>query len=246
MTHRSGARSALSGALAVALVATATASIASATPDDESSGALQAPVATTQQQAGADGGGDGTVHTLTLVTGDVVTVTELADGSHTVDVETPAGRGYQTLTVGDELHVLPDSARDLVAAGVLDADLFNVTALIEQGVGAEGAQATPIIVQFDEEAEPTSVASRLGTPTAALESINAVALRAEPDGAQRLWSSLTTDDGQLAPGISAVHLDGLVEASLADSVPQIGAPRRGTGGSTGRAPPSRCSTPGST
>src|SRR5699024_4128636 len=31
-------------------------------------------------------------------------------------------------------------------------------------------------------------------------------------------------DGTLATGIKAVHLDGLVEASLSDSVPQIGAP----------------------
>ncbi|USQ80673.1 S8 family serine peptidase [Ornithinimicrobium faecis] len=232
MTHRPRARTALSGVVAAALVATAAAGVASAAPDhdDPSATAESSPAGTSSLRNGPGAPttdqANGTVHRLTLITGDVVTVTEHADGTTTADVKQPAGSagGFQMLTVDGQLQVLPDAARALVAAGSLDADLFNVTALIEQGIGADGPGTTPVIVQFRDGASPASVGQSLGTPTAQLESLNAVALQAEPDAAQELWQSLTAGEGQLAPGISAVHLDGQVEASLADSVPQIGTP----------------------
>ncbi|WP_256838141.1 S8 family serine peptidase [Ornithinimicrobium faecis] len=243
MTHRPRARTALSGVVAAALVATAAAGAASAAPDHESSGGsaetLTAQATAAQATAGqaiaalptgpdsaASPAANGTVHRLTLITGDVVTVTQPAGGTPTVDVEAAAGStgGYQTLTMDGQLHVLPDAARELVAAGSLDADLFNITALIKSGIGTDGNDTTPVIVAFREGASTASVTSTLGTPTAQLESLNAVALQAEPDAAQELWQSLTNGKGTLAPGIETVYLDGLVEASLADSVPQIGAP----------------------
>lgn len=167
------------------------------------------------------------MHRLTLITGDAVTVTELADGTQTADVETAEGAtgGYQTWTVDGQLHVVPDAARSFLAAGTLDQDLFNVSALIEQGIGSDGRETAPIIVQYAEGASTNSVQSTLASRTATLESINAVALQTEPEAAEDVWQSLTggRTDGSLARGITTVHLDGLVEANLADSIPQIGA-----------------------
>ena len=42
-------------------------------------------------------------------------------------------RHAQTLTVGDDLYVIPDAAQPYLAADRLDRQLFNVTGLIEQG-----------------------------------------------------------------------------------------------------------------
>ncbi|WP_109471704.1 S8 family serine peptidase [Ornithinimicrobium cavernae] len=226
MTHRPRARTALSGVVTAALLATATAGASWAAPDD---GQLP-PSDTALQPVRPSGGlpGSDTVHRLTLITGDVVTVTDLGDGTSTVDVETAdgTGGGFQTMTVDGQLHVVPDAARSFLAAGSLDEDLFNVSRLIEQGIGEDGSGTTPVIVQFREGASAASARTSLGTPTAQLESLNAVALQAQPDAANELWRSLTAGrtDGRLAAGIRAVHLDGLVEVSLADSVPQIGAP----------------------
>lgn len=235
MTHRPRARTVVSGVAAVALVATGAAGVASAAPDQGAVAPATTEHTTTTTAQPSRQAGDGTVHRLKLVTGDVVTVTELADGTQTVDVQPPDGAagGFQTLTVDGQLHVIPDAARPFLAAGTLDNDLFNVSALLDQGVGAEGAA---LIVQFAEGASSASLQSSVGTTTARLESINAVAVSPDVEDAGELWQSLTggRTDGTLARGVTAVHLDGLVEASLADSVPQVGAPEawdRGIDGS---------------
>ncbi|NLG23270.1 MAG: S8 family serine peptidase, partial [Actinomycetales bacterium] len=232
MTHRSRARTVVSGVAAVALVATAAAGAATAAPDQDASATAEA--SSTSSSRPSPESSNGTVHRLTLITGDVVTVTELADGTRTVDVESSGG--YQTLTVGEDLHVVPDAARPFLAAETLDRDLFNVSALIEQGIGADGRDTAPLIVQFEKGASTASLQSSLGTTTATLESLNAVALQTDAADAQDTWGSLTGNrtDGTLARGVTKVYLDGLVEASLADSVPQVGAPEawdRGIDGS---------------
>src|SRR5690349_11325904 len=50
----------------------------------------------------------GSPHTVTLITGDRVTVTDLADGTQTVQID-PAveGAGIRTFRTGDELRVIP-------------------------------------------------------------------------------------------------------------------------------------------
>ncbi|QDO87601.1 S8 family serine peptidase [Ornithinimicrobium ciconiae] len=223
MTHRPRARTVVSGVAAAALVATAAAGVASAAPDHEAA-ATAATSATSSPQRSLQAG-NGETQRLTLITGDIVTVTERADGTQVADVASPDGTagGFQALTVKGQLHVIPDAARPFLAAGTLDHELFNVSALLDQGVGEAGA---PLIVEFADGASSASLQSLVGETTARLESINAVALSPEASTGDSLWQSLTGDrsDGTLARGIERIHLDGLVEASLADSVPQVGAP----------------------
>ncbi len=191
-------------------------------------------------------------HRVTLITGDRVTVTDLAGGTHAVSVETAVpGAGYQTVTADGELSVIPASAERFLAAGVVDPDLFNVTRLIEYGYDDASVDATPVIVELDEgpapfSAEPPVPGLAVGTP---LESIGAAAATAGHADAASTWAALTgmdaaadagprafsadPGDATLGGGIAAIHLDGKVQATLDSSVPWVGAPEAWAEGYTG-------------
>ncbi|MGW4929724.1 S8 family peptidase [Agromyces sp. NPDC004153] len=191
-------------------------------------------------------------HRVTLITGDRVTVTDLADGTHAVSVETAVpGAGYQTVTAHGELSIIPAAAERFLAAGVVDPDLFNVTRLIEYGYDDASVDATPVIVELDQgpapfSAEPPVPGLAVGTP---LESIGAAAATAGHADAASTWAALTGtdaaadagprsfgadfDDASLGGGIAAIHLDGKVRATLDSSVPWVGAPEAWAEGYTG-------------
>src|SRR5215213_6251944 len=66
-------------------------------------------------------------HRVTLVTGDVVTVTTLADGHQTADVRRPvdAVGGVRMQERDGDLYVVPDEAVGLLGADRLDPRLFD-------------------------------------------------------------------------------------------------------------------------
>lgn len=173
-------------------------------------------------------------HVITLITGDVVTVTELADGQSVVNVEpAAAGGGARILTVDKETYVIPDQAMPYLASGFLDQDLFNVTALIKDGYDDASQKTLPVIVQYSKAKSRSGV---LPTPkgskkTHVLESINGLALSTDKKDTKEFWQDIThkqqtakTSKAVLAPGIEKIWLDGRVEATLEQSVPQVGAP----------------------
>lgn len=232
------------GGLAIGIAGVGAALPAAAVPDRGNGDAPpSAPVL-----AGAPTG----EHRVTLITGDRVTVTDLAGGTHAVSVETAVpGAGYQTVTADGELSVIPASAERFLAAGVVDPDLFNVTRLIEYGYDDAAVDATPIIVELDGgpapfSAEPPVPGLAVGTP---LESIGAAAATAGHADAASTWAALTGTDAAahaaprgfsadptdvtLGGGIAAIHLDGKVQATLDSSVPWIGAPEAWAEGYTG-------------
>ncbi|HET8779524.1 MAG TPA: S8 family serine peptidase, partial [Agromyces sp.] len=188
-------------------------------------------------------------HTVTLITGDRVTVTDFADGTHAVAVE-PAdpGAGIQTLEANGDLHVVPGSALPFLAAGVVDRDLFNVSQLIEFGYDDASVDATPVILELDEGATTFGRSApvpgvAIGAP---LESIGGAAATADHASAEATWNALTdaaasgartfsADPGEVAlgGGIEAIHLDGKVQATLNSSTPWIGAPEAWAAGYTG-------------
>ena len=232
------------GGLAIGIAGVGAALPAAAAPDRGNGGAPpSAPVI-----AGTPTG----EHRVTLLTGDRVTVTDLADGTHAVSVETAVpGAGYQTVTADGELSVIPTAAERYLATGVVDPDLFNVTRLIEYGYDDASVDATPIIVELDEgpapfSAEPPVPGLSVGTP---LESIGAAAATAGHADAASTWAALTGTDAaadagphafdvdpsdvSLGGGIAAIHLDGKVQATLDSSVPWIGATDAWADGYTG-------------
>ena len=244
--RRRSIAAAISG-LAIGIAGVGAAAIpATAAPDAGSSAsAPTAPVV-----AGAPTGD----HAVTLITGDRVRVTDLADGTHAVEVETAVpGAGYQAVTVGDELSIIPSAAEPYLAAGVVDPDLFNVTRLFEFGYDDASVDATPVIIELEQgpapfSAEPPVPGLAVGTP---LESIDGAAASADHAEAASTWAALTGTDAAapgprafdadpadpadvaLGGGIAAIHLDGKVQATLDSSVPWIGAPEAWAEGFTG-------------
>ncbi|MDY0909362.1 S8 family serine peptidase [Microbacterium sp. CFBP9034] len=187
----------------------------------------------------------GSSHSVTLITGDRVTITDLSDGTHTVDIDTAIeGAGVRTYEAAGEFHVIPDVALPYLASGVLDQDLFNVTKLIEFGYDDASVDATPVIVETDGAAARTYAAPVPGLEVQAeLASIGGAAATLGHADAESSWGALTGADAAsarsfstgatLAGGIAAIHLDGKVKATLDSSVPFIDAPAAWAQGHTG-------------
>jgi subtilisin family serine protease len=192
-------------------------------------------------RAGADPAGT-TAHTqadaaptrarVTLITGDRVTVSTLADGHRVVSVKPAAGNDQpiRTTTIGDHVFVLPQSAMPYLATDQLDRQLFDVTSLIDQGYDDASRPTLPLIVQYG--AQVTSLRSARAPAgarrTAVLPSIRGAAMVAPRASKETFWSSVTAgtpERPRLADGISKVWLDGQVHADLAESTAQVGAPQ---------------------
>ncbi|GLZ76402.1 peptidase [Actinorhabdospora filicis] len=158
---------------------------------------------------------------VTLITGDVVTVHALGDGTSSLAVERPEGAtgAVYTQTYGGSTYVIPAEAQPLIAAATVDRDLFNIDRLIEYGY-TDGD--IPVIVQYG--SAPRTLSALAGTEGGrALPSINAVATTVDGDAPGALWDAIAAPKARgLAP--TRVHLDGKVKADLTESVPQIGAP----------------------
>ncbi|MFF4269798.1 S8 family serine peptidase [Streptomyces sp. NPDC001536] len=168
--------------------------------------------------------------TVTLITGDTVSLTAGPDGKNAVDVRHGKGREAATFLSSEkdgEVSVIPADAIPLIQAGRLDPALFNVTALVKQGYSDAKTGATPVIATYSKGAETPEGARR----TLALPGIDGAALSARKstafwaDIAPALGTEPTTKAAKrLGEGIDKIWLDAKVKASLEVSVPQIGAP----------------------
>ncbi|MCF4120323.1 S8 family serine peptidase [Antribacter sp. KLBMP9083] len=191
-----------------------------------------------------------TTATVTLLTGDRVTVTEQADGRTAVAVLRGPGRegiAFQQYTDGDHLYVVPLDVADLVPTR-LDRALFDVTGLVAAGYDDASRSTLPVIVQSA--GTPSgSVAdgARAGgsggkadwaaaglSPDRTLESVGAVADGLPKGRATKLLAALEAPAAAgTAPAIDRVWLDAPVRSLDADSMPQIGAPEAWAAGYTG-------------
>ncbi|MHA5054862.1 S8 family peptidase [Streptomyces sp. SD15] len=204
------------------------------------------PSATSLASAAALPAALGTARSVTLVTGDKVTVTRAADGTSSRTVQDPDGRytGFETNRAGKNTYVYPHSALPYVAAGLLDKELFNVTRLLADGYDDAHRDRLPLIVTYTDAAARSRA---LPVPEGArkvrtLDSIQGAALGAARSDAFWAWitgdgaGTAARDTGErprLKGGIAKVWLDGKVKADLADSTAQIGAPQVWASGNTG-------------
>lgn len=175
-------------------------------------------------------------HSVTLLTGDRVTITSVDGGGRMVTVDPGPERdgvGFvERETEGGGLHVIPADALELIAAGRLDARLFDVTELIEQGLDDRSSDRLPLIVRYEDgartlRAKPEALTVAGARVERELPSIDGAAVRASKDATPRLWEHLADEDPgvqALSAGIAEVRLDGRVQASLDESVPMVGAP----------------------
>ncbi|MEU9286646.1 S8 family serine peptidase [Streptomyces sp. NPDC048275] len=166
-------------------------------------------------------------HTVTLVTGDKVTVTDLAGGKKTVTVERPKGAAgaVRTQVANGTVTVVPDEALPYLRAGTLDRRLFDVSELIRQGLTDKKTDELPLIVTYDRTARTAT--PRGAERTRALPSIRGAALAA--DKGRTFWRAVTRQ-----AGIDKVWLDGRVEADMAESNAQIGTEQAWEAGLTGK------------
>ncbi|MFD4506309.1 S8 family serine peptidase [Streptomyces sp. NPDC058457] len=168
--------------------------------------------------------------TVTLITGDTVTLTVGPDGKNAVDVRRGKGREAATFLSSEkngEISVLPADAIPLIKAGRLDPALFNVSQLVAQGYTDAKTGSTPVIATYTKGSETPEGTRRM----LALPGIDGAALSARKSTA--FWSDIAPPLGtaptakaarRLGDGIDKIWLDAKVKASLDVSVPQIGAP----------------------
>jgi hypothetical protein len=95
------------------------------------------------------GPGAATTASVTLITGDRVTLTRHADGRSSASVVPGAGRegiAFQRITEGDRLYVIPSDVAGLVPDR-MDRALFDVSGLVAAGYDDAHRDTVPVIVQ---------------------------------------------------------------------------------------------------
>ncbi|MBL1080893.1 S8 family serine peptidase [Streptomyces actinomycinicus] len=165
--------------------------------------------------------------TVTLVTGDEVTVTDLGHGRQTVTVQRPRGAtgAVRTRRSDGDLTVVPDEALPYLRAGTLDRRLFDVSGLIRQGLTDAGTDALPLIVTYG---TSRSAATPAGTErTRSLPSLRGAAVEARRG--RTFWRTFVRGDS-----VGEVWLDGRVQADMAQSNAQIGTRSAWDAGLTGK------------
>ncbi|WP_431903953.1 S8 family serine peptidase [Micromonospora carbonacea] len=188
--------------------------------------------------AGPAGPVAGRPATVTLVTGDRVTVT----GSGAVSIRPGAGRDkLRFLVRRDRGHVTvqPQDALPLLRSGRVDPRLFDVTELIAAGYDDSRRDSLPLLVSYRPGDARRAVAGIAGTRvTRDLPAIRGAAVTAEKARAGEVWGAVTTGRAaawvDTAGGVDRLWLDGRRQVTLDHSVPQIGAPTAWAAGLTGR------------
>ncbi|WP_246273576.1 S8 family peptidase [Phytohabitans houttuyneae] len=172
----------------------------------------------------------GQTYTVTLLSGDVVTVHTRATGCPVVSVRpaTPDGVLQRSCGADGHVRVIPGRVASLIGK-VLDEDLFDVTTLIMEGYDDARTKELPLIVR------PGTPAAASRAPLAAglrakrdLPSVAAVAGRQAKDGGAAFVRALPADGAK-------VWLDRRVRATaiLDRNITQVAAPRAWTSGYTG-------------
>jgi subtilisin family serine protease len=158
--------------------------------------------------------------TITLITGDTVTVATDSAGRTSVNVTPRPGADAFTYTTeqGDDgYYLIPDDAASHVAGGLLDRQLFNLTYLAANGYADNATASLPVIVQY----QPGQLSAQAlpgESDRRSLPVLDGAALDVAKDQAGAFW------DTARAGGVRKVWLDTKVRALDDVSNPQIGAP----------------------
>ncbi|MDX3352368.1 S8 family serine peptidase [Streptomyces sp. ME01-24h] len=176
---------------------------------------------------------DRAVSTVTLITGDKVTVTRGTGGAPGVGVRPGPGRTRIGFQVSHQWHgadhhisVVPSDAQPLVTAGKLDPRLFDVTEQIDAGY--DDASSASLRLLYSSRAG-TSAAARGAILqhgariTRTLDALHGGSLAPAKQDAAAFWKFVSGTQGLRGP-VDKVWLNGVSRVSLADSTRIIGAP----------------------
>ncbi|MFF5174722.1 S8 family serine peptidase [Micromonospora sp. NPDC000089] len=181
--------------------------------------------------------------TVTLITGDRVTLTGTGTGAGTGAAVRPGpGREKIRFLVRRErghLSVLPTDAVPLVRSGRVDRRLFDVTGLVAARYDDAHRDTVPLLVAYAPGAARRAAAALPGTRvTRDLPAIGGAALTAGKASAGAVWTALGGGAAgarlDAAGGVERIWLDGRRAVTLDHSVPQIGAPAAWAAGWTGK------------
>jgi len=182
-----------------------------------------------------------TAGTITLLTGDRVTVTGTGQAAR-VEVQPGPGResvGFDTTQDAGRIMVIPADMVALLAAGRLDPALFDVTRLLGYGYGDDRRDDLPVILtgQSDVVTASAGLSAARAIVSHALPALHAVALRAPKAGGAAVLAQLARGPVQPSSGAglppAKLWLDRPLKPLLDRSVPQIGAPAAYARGFTG-------------
>ncbi|WP_105971687.1 S8 family peptidase [Streptomyces geranii] len=183
----------------------------------------------------------GKARTVTLVTGDRVTLD--ADGQVT-GVRAAKGREGTTFRIsqdGERTYVVPRDAERLLANGTADRRLFEVTQLVKWGYDDATRPDLPLIVTYakGQALAPSAFSAAGARVSRDLPSVNGDAVKARKADGAELWETLTGGSGgngtaRSAARVEKIWLDGKVEAALDRSTAQIGAPEAWAAGYDGK------------
>ncbi|MFF0478552.1 hypothetical protein [Streptomyces sp. NPDC004284] len=139
-------------------------------------------------------------HKVTLVTGDVVTVTTTTDGKQIADVDRPdsAVGGVKLQEIKGDLYAIPDEAAPLLGTDKLDRRLFNVTDLIEMGYDDAKSAAVPLVATYTQPKSRAAVepaAPRGSKLTRRPQGIGGAALSTEKRQAHTFWNTVAPQGG---------------------------------------------------
>ncbi|MFF0266228.1 S8 family serine peptidase [Kribbella sp. NPDC004536] len=185
--------------------------------------------------------------TVTLITGDKITLTPAPDGVTQVSMQ-PAVRsnGFRPvlrLTESkDRQVVVPEDAAPFIASGALDESLFDIGYLVANGYADEATDELPVITQLSSAVPVTKLRSQADAvpgvaPTTQLTSLHATAADVPKTQAGAFWAAISEGTNQRAAfgrSVARVWLNRKVHATLDQSVPMIGAPQAWAAGYDGR------------
>jgi subtilisin family serine protease len=222
-------------AVAVLGVAPVTPGATSAAGSDQAAADFDCGRPSPPEDGGATPASQPGSHRITLLTGDVVALHTTEDGRQAawvvdaVDERRPA----QIYELDGDVHVVPADAAPYVASGALDPNLFNVTLLAKHGYDDASTGELPLLIEASDRARASvPPAAPEGTDEVReLDSIDTVAVAANKAEIRSTWeeirgagvASSADADARLAQD-TRVWLNGKVETTLDESVPQIGAP----------------------
>jgi hypothetical protein len=134
------------------------------------------------------------VQTITLITGDVVHVTDLGNGRLAAQTERPHGvaGGVRVEMIGKDVYVLPDEVMPYLAAGTMDRRLFDVTKLLAYGYDDQHSDGIPMIVSYRKGTTASVPAG--STRVRNLPSVNGTAVRTPKKRARSVWKSITAGE----------------------------------------------------
>ena len=194
----------------------------------------------------------GKARTVTLVTGDRVTLDATGQVTGVQPGKGREGTAFRIARSADRTYVVPRDAERLLANGTADRRLFDVTQLVKWGYDDAARPDLPLIVRYAKgrTLAPSALSAAGARVSRDLPSLNGDALKARKSKGANLWETLTGSGGGRERGAGRRRPGREDLARWEGRVgPRTRAPRRsvpprpGRRGTTARASRSPCWTP---